>query len=101
MLTAEQMRGARAMLGWKQSELAKRADVSLRTVARLELSSGPLTAYSTTVDAIECAMESVGVIFLDDDGHGAGVRLLASATTATKRRRTHKRRDKRPPGPGA
>lgn len=41
MLTIEQVRAARGLLGWSQSDLAKRAGLSLPTVKRVEAGTGP------------------------------------------------------------
>ena len=41
MITVEQLRAARGLLGWSQSELAARAGLSLPTVKRLEAVSRP------------------------------------------------------------
>jgi transcriptional regulator with XRE-family HTH domain len=41
MVTVEQLRAARGLLGWSQSELAARANLSLPTVKRLEAGFGP------------------------------------------------------------
>ncbi len=75
MLTGEQMRGARAMLRIEQAELAKAAGVSLETVKRLESMRGTVSAQLSTVTAIRRALEGAGVIFLDENGEGPGVRL--------------------------
>jgi DNA-binding XRE family transcriptional regulator len=41
VITGEQIRAARGLLGWSQSELAKRAELSLPTVKRVEAGTGP------------------------------------------------------------
>lgn len=74
MITAEQIRGARAMLRWDQSELAKAASVSVETVKRLERLSGPLgSTRSDTLHALQQAIEAAGVEFTN--GGQPGVRL--------------------------
>lgn len=76
MLTAAQIRAARAMLGWKQTDLAKAADISEMSVKNIE--RGATDPRVSTMDAIQKALEKGGVLFLDPgqtrDG-GAGVRL--------------------------
>lgn len=76
MLTSEQMRAARALLGWKQEDLAKKAKIGLATIQRLERGSGPLMAHVSTVLKIEGAFVRAGMAFIEpnQDG-GAGVRL--------------------------
>jgi transcriptional regulator with XRE-family HTH domain len=93
MLTAEQLRAARALLGIKQSDLAEKSEVSLRTIARLELGEGPLGGYAATIDALQKTLEAAGVIFQDPDATaGPGVRLALNAGKARKRSAKAKRR---------
>ena len=76
MLRSEQMRAARALLGWKQADLAKKARVGLATVQRLERGSGPLMAHVTTALKIEGALGKAGIVFIEPNGDGGvGLRL--------------------------
>ncbi|MEL4374074.1 helix-turn-helix transcriptional regulator [Brucella cytisi] len=75
MLTSEQVRAARALLRWEQKELADACGVSLPSIKRLETQRGELAAQPRTVDAIRNALEAAGVIFIDQNGNGYGVRL--------------------------
>ena len=78
MLHAEQIRAARALLGWRQDDLAKAANVAPATIYRLEKGEGPLMGYVSTLMRIQSAFENAGVRFLDNDaGGGIGVRLAA------------------------
>lgn len=63
---------ARAAVGWGVRELAKAAEVSVDTVSRLERGEELLPR---TVAAIRAALENAGVIFIDQNGQGPGVRL--------------------------
>lgn len=63
---------ARAAAGWGVRELAKAAGVSVDTVSRLERGE---ELQPRTVAAIRSALEEAGVIFIDRNGHGPGVRL--------------------------
>jgi transcriptional regulator with XRE-family HTH domain len=73
ILTIEQLRAARALLDWTQTELAERAGLSAPTIKRLEAGFGP--AVSDGVRAkLRYVLEQAGVEFLDD-GDGLGVRL--------------------------
>jgi transcriptional regulator with XRE-family HTH domain len=76
MLTSEQVRAARALLRWDQSVLAERAGVSVETIKRLERMDGPLLeTRSSTLVAIERALETAGVVFIAENGDGPGARL--------------------------
>jgi DNA-binding XRE family transcriptional regulator len=73
MITARQIRAARALLSWSQQQLADKAIVSLNAVARLE--KGLVDPRVSTVVAIEKALTKAGVEFLAADQKGEGVRL--------------------------
>jgi transcriptional regulator with XRE-family HTH domain len=63
---------ARTTLGWTVTDLARAAEVSRDTVRKFER-GGSLKA--TTVEAIQRALENVGVIFIDANDGGPGARL--------------------------
>ncbi len=76
MLTSDQIRAARAILRWEQTRLAEAAGVSLETIKRLERIEGGLGGTrANTLDAIQRALETAGVVFIPENGGGAGVRL--------------------------
>ncbi len=72
MISREQVRMARAALGWGVREVAARAGVSGNTVSRYENGAD---ALGETLLKIQRALEQGGVIFLDENGGGPGVRL--------------------------
>jgi transcriptional regulator with XRE-family HTH domain len=74
-VTTRQIKAARALLGWSQSDLADRSGVSEPTVARLESAEGELGGREGTGDKIRSAIEKAGVEFIDENGGGLGVRL--------------------------
>jgi predicted transcriptional regulator len=73
MITARQIRAARALLGWSQQQLADRAIVSLNALARME--KGNVDSRVSTVVAVQKALTKAGIEFLDADAKGEGVRL--------------------------
>jgi transcriptional regulator with XRE-family HTH domain len=73
MLTIEQLRGARGLLGWSQSKLAARAGLSLPTVKRVEAGLPRVSDKART--KLRRALEIAGVEFIDENGGGPGVRL--------------------------
>lgn len=77
MLTARQIRGARAMLGIDQPTLAAMAGLSRPTIQRLEHPDfGPDHSALRIVTAVMRALEEAGVEFLAPaNGQGEGVRL--------------------------
>ncbi len=76
MIYASQIRAARGLLDISQSELSRRAGVSLATVKRVEASTEKLTMTVETLLRIQAALEAAGVVFIEGDKHhGPGVRL--------------------------
>jgi transcriptional regulator with XRE-family HTH domain len=63
---------ARAALDWSTSDLARAANVGANTVNRFETGQD---ARMSSVDKMRSALESAGVIFVDENGEGPGVRL--------------------------
>ncbi|WP_352484406.1 MULTISPECIES: helix-turn-helix transcriptional regulator [unclassified Mesorhizobium] len=73
LISVEQCRGARAMLGWSQSELAAAAGISRATLVDFE--RGARVPHRNNLDAIRSALETAGVEFIPENGRGPGVRL--------------------------
>lgn len=74
MITAEQIKAARSLLRWKQTDLAERAGTSVLTIKTTE--SGATDPLSSTMDKIEAAFGQAGVVFLPTDTSGGlGVRF--------------------------
>ena len=76
MISGKQIRAARALVGWKQRELAAAAGVSAISIKNAEREV--VDSRGSTLNAIQQAFEKAGVIFLETgdtrDG-GRGVRL--------------------------
>ena len=51
------------------------SSISLATIKRLESKPGPLDAHTSTVAALTHALETAGIVFIDENGGGPGVRL--------------------------
>ncbi len=71
-MTPQQCRMARAGLGLGVRELAELADVSTNTISRLERGE---SLYPRTVEAIRRVLEAAGVVFIEENGGGPGVRM--------------------------
>jgi transcriptional regulator with XRE-family HTH domain len=79
MITAVQLRAARALLGLDQRELARLAGLSLPTIQRMEASPDVIRSnvdsMMKVVDALDCAgVELIGAGATSTAG-GLGVRL--------------------------
>jgi transcriptional regulator with XRE-family HTH domain len=73
-LTSEQVRAARRLLGWSRVRLASRTGVSHATaLARYEDGKG--RSRYLDLAKVRSVLEAAGVIFVDDDGEGSGVRF--------------------------
>jgi predicted transcriptional regulator len=83
MISAAQMRAARAMLGIDQRTLAQMAGVSLPTIQRMESSKGNVRGVVSTLTKIVDALDAAGIELIGNDqpsqGRGRGVRLKEPA----------------------
>jgi predicted transcriptional regulator len=84
MMTAAQLRAARALLGIDQKTLADMAGVSLPTIQRMEASDGNVRGIVDTLTKVIEALNAAGVELIGEnatsDGGGRGVRLRRPAT---------------------
>jgi len=84
MIESSQIRAARALLGYSQTDLSKLASVSATTVKRIE-ASAEIRGSAETFWKIQTALEEAGIEFISaDETKGPGVRLK------------HRTRDKQP-----
>ena len=89
MITASQLRAARALLGIDQITLAKRATLSLPTIQRMETSDGLIRGNVDSLVKVIQALEQMGVELINDGipstVGGRGVRLRDRDTHTTVR----------------
>lgn len=82
MLTANQLRAARALLGIDQRTLAELAGVSLPTIQRMEASDGYVRGVVDTLTKVVAALERESIELIGENsvsaGGGRGVRLRDS-----------------------
>ncbi len=71
-ISGRQIAAARALLGLGQVELADNANISAPTLRRMEASVGAVAGTTNNVAAVRRALESAGIIFIDDE-RGEGV----------------------------
>ena len=77
MLSVAQLRAARALLGWSQGSLAEASGLAIATIKRMESARGPLKSSAENVLKVQQALEDAGVVFIERNGGGPGVRLRA------------------------
>lgn len=79
MISAAQLRAARALLGISQRELADAAGVSVPTIRRMEASEGTVRANVDTLMKIISALSAAGIELIaagdSSPTGGRGVRL--------------------------
>jgi predicted transcriptional regulator len=74
-VSIRQLKAARALLAWSQMQLADAANVSIPTIKRLEAQEGLLGGRDETGSKIRQALEASGIVFIEENGGGSGVRL--------------------------
>ena len=83
MISATQMKAARALLNWDQKQLAEAAGVSLPTVQRMEASDGNVRGNVDTLVKVVEALRLAGIELIGEGassaGGGRGVRLKGQA----------------------
>jgi transcriptional regulator with XRE-family HTH domain len=79
MITATQLRAARALLGIDQRELAQRCGLSLPTIQRMEASDGVVRGNVDSLMKLVDALSANGIELIGEgatsSGSGRGVRL--------------------------
>jgi transcriptional regulator with XRE-family HTH domain len=79
MITAAQLRAARALLGIDQRELAQRSGLSLPTIQRMEASGGTVRGTVESLMKLVDALAANGIELIGEGatstGSGRGVRL--------------------------
>jgi transcriptional regulator with XRE-family HTH domain len=79
MITATQLRAARALLGVDQKQLAELSGVSLPTIQRMEASIGNVRGVVESLTKIVVALDRAGIELISENapsqGSGRGVRL--------------------------
>jgi predicted transcriptional regulator len=79
VISAAQMRAARALLGIDQKALADLAGVSLPTIQRMEASPGNVRGMVDTLTKVVEALDAAGIELIGNEqpsqGRGRGVRF--------------------------
>jgi transcriptional regulator with XRE-family HTH domain len=82
MITAAQMRAARALLGIDQRRLAALSGLSLPTIQRMEASDGVVRGNVDSLMKLVTALHDAGIELINEGAAstatGRGVRLIAS-----------------------
>jgi predicted transcriptional regulator len=85
MITAPQMRAARALLGIDQRQLAEQAGVSLPTIQRMEASEGNVRGVIDSLTKVVEALDRAGIELIGEGAvsreGGRGVRLKSKPSS--------------------
>lgn len=84
MITANQLRAARALANVDQRQLAELAGLSLPTIQRMEASEGVIRGTVDSLTKLIVALESIGIELIGENtsssAGGRGVRLKSNMT---------------------
>jgi transcriptional regulator with XRE-family HTH domain len=75
MLSVEQIKAARAFLGWSASDLAEQSGVGATTLRRYEMGTGIPNATVATLAKVKACFEEAGIEFTGDPLKDPGVIL--------------------------
>jgi transcriptional regulator with XRE-family HTH domain len=90
VVTGAQLRAARGLLNVSVAEVAADTGLAVNTVRRAEAVNGPCPITAANSQTLRSWFEAEGVIFLDADETGPGVRLMSVEPLPTVRRRRAK-----------
>ncbi len=90
MMTAGQLRAARALIGIDQKTLADAADVSVQTIQRMEASDNLVRGVVDSLAKVIAALERLGIELINEDAvsamGGRGIRLKIVSPVTHKAR---------------
>ena len=79
MITANQLRAARALLNIDQRQMAGLAELSVPTIQRMEASNGVVRGNVVSLTKLITALETAGITFIAENAPslqgGCGIRL--------------------------
>jgi hypothetical protein len=74
-LSSAQIRAARALLRWSAQDLARESALGVNTIRRAEVAEDAIALTAANDLTIRRALEAAGIVFIDENGGGPGVRL--------------------------
>jgi DNA-binding XRE family transcriptional regulator len=91
-VSVRQVKAARALLGWAQSDLAEAAGISTPTIKERESWGGIFGGLPRNAHSVRLALEKAGIEFLFEGETGEGVRLKKGCFPDEITRRHRRRR---------
>jgi transcriptional regulator with XRE-family HTH domain len=86
LLSSAQIRAGRALLRWSAADLARHCALGANTIRRAEAAEEGTSLTLANDLAIRRALEAAGVVFIDENGGGVGVRLRARLQRKSRRK---------------
>ena len=84
-LSSAQIRAARALLRWSAQDLARESALGVNTIRRAEVAEDAIALTAANNLAIRHALEAAGVVFIEENGGGSGVRLRKPAREKSRK----------------
>jgi len=75
LTTGRQLRAARALIGWEQIHLAKKAKVAIGTIRRMESFEGAIGCNAGTLHKVQASLEKAGIEFLNHGNPGVRIKI--------------------------
>ncbi len=75
MITGLQIRAARNALRWTAEDLAKSANITSKTIIRIEAIDGVPESTLKTIGKIKSSLEAAGIEFIGTPEDGPGIRI--------------------------
>jgi transcriptional regulator with XRE-family HTH domain len=95
MISAGQLRAARALLGIDQRDLADLSDLSVPTIQRMEASNGVIRGNVDSLMKLIAALDAAGIELIGEgaasQGGGRGVRLKALSASRKPSQETQRK----------
>jgi hypothetical protein len=91
-MTGAQVRAARGLLNMSVTELVEHTGLGMNTIRRAEASNSQVAINVANATLLRTTLERLGVIFIDGDELGPGVRLKSSNPLPRQLRRRDSKR---------
>jgi len=87
VLTGAQLRAARGLLNLSVVKLAEQTGLAINTIRKAESENGNVPVTQATSTLLRTSFEQLGIVFIEADELGPGVRLRNPEPTARQPRR--------------
>ena len=85
LATGVQIKSARTLLKWSQNDLAKKSNLAINSIRRIEKEDGIITGLDSTIRKLVSTLESNGIEFTGDFKNSIGVVLHFNHVTDNDR----------------